>query len=78
MNNGSNTDETCTMDFDSFQQKKCKWSTIYEKCSTFLALRETQINTKMKDHFSPAGMSKIQELWWGCAERGAHSLTVGM
>jgi hypothetical protein len=45
-----------------------------EKCSTFLNIREMQIKTTLRFHFTPVRMAKIKNsgdsrCWRGCGER---------
>ena len=46
-----------------------------KRCSASLAIREMQIKTKMRYHFTPIRMAIINKstnnkCWWGCGERG--------
>ena len=45
-----------------------------KRCSASLAIRDTQIKTTMRDHFTPVRMAIINKstnkFWWGCGEKG--------
>jgi hypothetical protein len=54
-----------------------------KKCSTFLIIREMQIKTMLRLHFTPFRMAKIKNsgdcrCWHGCGERTTPPLLEGL